>query len=334
MTALITAILLAIVSGALSGYFFIPYFRNKKTGVNSRFIPKRNDAPEHAKTTGGAFVILTGLVFGTTSGLVLLNLTEKTTDFKLKMLVPFGFFILAIVAIGYADDWLTDLKGQNVGLKSHHRLICLVLVSAIFLLLYRNMGGDSYVKTPFVNGQIGLGYFYMPVMILLVTAVCESMRLMTLTEGTAGCSGLVMLLCVGISALLLKNMEVAIILMSSVGALCAFLGWNLPPSQIKIGNAGKYLLAGLVVSCCFINSSEGAIPLVFAMPLVFLIALPVDRLFYKITGNRIFGKLPVDQQLKAMKWKDYKIIIFYTAFSVVTCGLYVFSVYREIKLLN
>lgn len=333
MTAILAGIIGALITSVASGYFFIPFFRNIKTGVNSRFIPDRKTAPERSKTTGGAFIILVGVVFGVTIGTTIFVLTPSnvSSEFQVAKLVPCGVLAVLLLAVGYADDWLTDLKGLNVGLKSHHRIIALTISAIIFIMLYMVMSGerDTYVKIPFVSGQIRLGYFYVPVMTIIIVAVCESFRLLGNTEGCAGCTGIVMLISISLAAGITGSLEVVMIVMSIAAAICGFLAWNLPASLIKTGNAGKYLIAGLVISCCFINSSDGATLLVCAIPLVFLIAFPVDRLFYKITGNRIFGKLPVDEQLKTLKWSDYKILIFYSVFTAITGGLYVFSVYQS-----
>lgn len=301
--------LTAALGGGLSGFFVLPAMRKIKTGVSSKFLPDRKKLKENVRSTGAAITALTGFLVGLLVAAAVSMLSGESGG--IALFVPCAVLCIALTACGFIDDYLTDLKGFSVGLKTPLRILFTAFSGLLFSFLYLLMGGDSLVAIPFLKGAIRTGAFFCPIMTAATAVFCEGMRLSGNGEGTDSVQGFASLVFLVAASAVSGNSTAFIFSLTASGAVFGLLGWSFPPPLMKSGTSGKYLVSGILISSCMLSAQKGNLFFVFALPVLMLLAFPADRAVYKLTGKHIFLKLPADEHLKLCGFSEKKTLIFY-----------------------
>lgn len=301
----------SLIASLMSGYCFMCVFRKLKTGVKSPYIPDRNTLSDNKKTIGSAFAVLVGALTGFLSTSFLLEESEV-----LKMLCAF-VLCAGLTLSGFEDDKRLDLKGENAGMKASYRVLFTLIISLAFSLMYMAFGFDTVVTLPFSKGGVRLGFCFGPVISLVTLLATEGMRASGNTKGTETGRGAVYL--AGVFALCTVNgnpegMKISALF---VGAVMGAVYWTLPPCILKTGFSDRNLISAMVVSGCIITDNEGALLFFTAFEIICLIAKPVDKIHFRLSGKRIFSRLPLDEHLKSLKYSERKIYLFYVISSAV-----------------
>jgi len=160
--------------------------------------------------------------------------------------------ILLICMIGMIDDIL-DL--------SQRTRVVLPIIASLPLMVATNT--DRTMLIPLV-GRISLGVFY-PLIIVPIGVVTAS----NLTNMLAGLNGLevgmgsIAVFSLIISAWIAEKWVCMLILVPMLGALLAFLHYNVYPSRIFPGNSGTYLIGAVIAAAVVLGDMEmiGAITL-------------------------------------------------------------------------
>lgn len=298
-------LIVSLMASLMYGYGFMCIFRRIKTGVKSPYIPDRKTLSEDKKTVGSAFAVLSGALTCFLATAFLFDENEI-----LKMLCSLAF-CAGLAFLGFADDKRLDLNGENTGIRAFHRILLTLIISLVFSLAYEAVGFDTVVALPFSKGGVRLGGTFGPVISVITLVYAEGMRASGNIKGTEIGRGAVYL--AGIFALCAVNGDTAGMKVSAVfvGALVGAIFWTLPPCILKTGFCDKNLIVAMVISCCIATDNEGALLFFTAFEILCLIAKPVDKLCFKLSGKRIFLRLPLDEHLKSCKYSDRKIYVFY-----------------------
>ena len=94
-------------------------------------------------------------------------------------------------------------------------------------------------------------------------------------DGFCGSLGLIASLAIAVLAYTSGRVEDALFALALAGALAAFLGFNLPPARIYLGDAGSMTI-GLMISALSVRScSDGPRTAVLLLPVIALLMLPL-----------------------------------------------------------
>ena len=94
------------------------------------------------------------------------------------MILPLLAVSFMSMAVGFADDFIKAVKKRHEGLKPLQKIAGQVLVGAAFsAYCYFDPSVGSSVRVPFINAEWDLGWFYLPVMTLLVIFIVNSSNL-------------------------------------------------------------------------------------------------------------------------------------------------------------
>lgn len=195
-----------------------------------------------------------------------------------------------VMLIGLLDD-LIDLQariklaGQIVG--------CLILLAA---------GVQIDFVTDFITGKglVALGLLTWPLTLLWVIGLTNTVNLVDGVDGLAG--GIVF---IALSTLLAVRLvtphlhepeligNVLVLTASTMGALLAFLRFNIYPAVIFMGDSGAYFLGFMTAALSVAGATKGSILFPLVVPLIAL-GLPVLDVFFAIL-RRYSKKVPIFQ---------------------------------------
>lgn len=167
-----------------------------------------------------------------------------------------------IFAVGLFDDF--------VPLRARVKLLLQIVIAAGAALA--GMRVES-IALPLL-GQVELGAAAVPVTVLWIVGMVNSMNLIDGRDGLAG--GIAAFTAGGMAviALLQGQLVTAVVAVAVFGAACAFLAHNLPPASIFMGDSGSHLL-GFTLAILPLLDIGGAATLHTIMVPVTLMLIPI-----------------------------------------------------------
>jgi len=169
--------------------------------------------------------------------------------------LPF-FALVAAALVGLADDILQVMgKGKYIagGLKLKQRLILMGLIGLVGGWWFYSKLGWSTLHVPGI-GDFEIGLWYVPLFILVMMATYSGGVIDGLDGLAGGAFASIFAAFAGI-ALFLGQINIAAFCAVILGALLAFLWYNIPPARFYLGESGIMgLTASLTVVAFFTNS--------------------------------------------------------------------------------
>ena len=246
-------------------------------------------------------------------------LTEFDFFTRSQTLIPTAMLILG-AGVGFLNDFYDVTRGGE-GLRLSVRLTIITAVAtALGWWFYAKLGVTS-IGIPF-DGILELGIFIVPTFVLLTLVLYTS----GVIDGIDGLSGGVFASTFaaysGI-ALIQGQQDLATFCAVVVGAILAFLWFNIPPARFWMTETGSMALTLALATVIFMTDSLGeghGISLMFivAFPLLATAVSVVMQILYrKITGKKLLRIAPLHHHFEAIGWPSYKVTMRYWIISII-----------------
>lgn len=221
------------------------------------------------------------------------------------------FTVLSFSLIGLLDDFrkiFTAFSGKFAGMRGRYILLLQVFFAFIVALILYSTLSFNNVFIPFF-GNIVLDFWYIPLAMLPIIAFSNAYNI---SDGLDGLSSGLLTICL-IAFLVLANsvfnQTLSVFVGVWLGALLAYLYFNIYPARIYLGDAASFsfgatlavvgLLTGKIVALGVIGGVFGII---------------VTSSFLQIASKKLFGKklfpiAPVHMFFKYIGWEEPKIVM-------------------------
>ncbi len=274
---------------------------------------------EHKSKSGtptmGGLAFITAIIV---VGLCLLGVRDSKVN--LTLAITGGFTV-----VGFLDDFLKIYRKENEGLKPYQKIIFQVLIAAI-AAAYCYVNGLTYLKIPFGSGaQFNISWGIIPLVILIFIATVNCVNLTDGLDGLAGGTSSAYLFVFGIM-LYIQGSNLAALCFVAVGAVAAFLVFNVNKASIFMGDTGSLALGGLISCVSVFSSNSLYIPVLGIMFVISGISVIVQVIYYKRTRRRVFLMAPIHHHFQMKGYTECKITYSYaviTAFVGILCLLFV-----------
>lgn len=247
--------------------------------------------------------------------------SDKNNSLMLMtMLVTLGYGI-----IGFIDDFIKVFFKQNKGLGPIQKIIFQLLIAVIVAFFaYNNVFVGSVIYSPFTMRELDLGYFALPLFMVIFLAFTNSVNLTDGLDGLAGkTSAAYLVFFGGIIALaayiagdrLLAGEYSNLILYCGVlvGALSGFLCYNCYPAKIFMGDTGALALGGGLASLAIVSRLELIVPIIGIMFVATSLSVILQVLYFKATKKRIFLMAPLHHHFERKGIHENRIVTVYTS---------------------
>ena len=244
-----------------------------------------------------------------------------------ETLLPLGALV-ASALIGLVDDWL-DVRGKGVfgggGFKMRHRLIIYALIALIGALWFYFKLDWTTIHLPFL-GYFQIGWWYIPVFILVIVATSFSVNE---TDGLDGLAGGTLLIAFGSYAIIsfaMGRYDLAAFCGVIIGALLAFLWFNIPPACFYMGDTGSMSLGVTLGIIALLTNNVLLLPLIGFIFVVESLSVIIQILSRKIRKKKVFLSAPIHHHFQARGWSESKIVMRFWLISAVVAviGLLIF----------
>ena len=259
--------------------------------------------------------------------------------------VPVLLVLIALIALGHKEMWLPllvlvvcgalgaydDLIGlrdeQGVGWLARHKFPWQFGTGLVAgLILYYGLGQQG-VRLPGTDLAWQLGWAYIPVAAFIIAGTVNGVNLADGLDGLAGgttaiafgafgvIAGWESLRCGHLPAVGVDEGAVMTLSFALVGALAAFLWYNVYPARLFMGEIGSLTLGGLLATVALMSGWWLVLPLV---GIVFVAEATSDILqvgYFKYTrkrfgvGRRVFRMAPLHHHFELGGWSEVQVTL-------------------------
>lgn len=271
------------------------------------------------KSKSGTPVMGGLLIWGTVAILtVIFNFDRAGTWLPLFTLVSAG-------VIGAIDDILCiKEKGKfKGGLRFRTKLIIYIILALIGAWWFYSKLGWSVLHVPGGNlfglpYNIELGIWYIP---LFVAVLVGTSFAANQTDGLDGLLGGVISSCFiafGIIALIQGKPELAAFCVTLVGAILAFLWFNIYPARFFMGDTGSFALGMTLAVVAFLTNSVIVLPIIAFILVIEALSTVIQIASKKLrNGKKIFLSAPIHHHFEALGWPESKVVMRFWVISAI-----------------
>jgi phospho-N-acetylmuramoyl-pentapeptide-transferase len=238
---------------------------------------------------------------------------------------------LAFGAIGFADDYISTVRKQSLGLRPRQKLAAQFAVGLAVGLTVWWLAGlrpeeySTRVVFPFFKElRPDLGWLYVVFAVLLLTL---SSNAVNLTDGLDGLAiGATMIAAAAFTALTYVSShfvfseyldllhrpqagELTVFCGAMVGASMGFLWWNCYPARVFMGDVGSLSLGGALGTVALLIKQELLLFVVGGLFMIEAFSVMLQVASFRLTGKRIFRMAPLHHHFELVGWKEPQIII-------------------------
>ncbi|MEK7659622.1 MAG: hypothetical protein AAB343_00260 [Patescibacteria group bacterium] len=268
------------------------------------------------------------IIWGTTLAITLLfwGLAEVTTSPLLEKLnflsrnqtwLPLFTLVIAS-SIGLVDDLMfIRSSGTYVagGISLRKRIVLVALIGLIGGLWFFRQNGIDDILIPFF-GEVRLGFWFVPFFILVMLATFSG----GIIDGLDGLAGGVLTSAFGAYmgiAFFQTQYDIAAMLSVMVGALLAFLWFNIPPAAFYMGETGILGLTTTLTVVAVLTDAVAVLPII-ALPLLATSASAILQIASKkYRGKKLFLAAPLHHHFEALGWTQSQVTMRYWVVSAV-----------------
>lgn len=299
-----TCLLSALLSFALSLVFcfvLIPVLRRLKAGQNILVYVKEHKNKSGTPTMGGIAFVAASLI----SGAVFIKDANRT------VILTFAIG-LAYMFVGLLDDFLKKKHKENLGLKAWQKFLFQIAI-AVLAGIYCLRAELTVLYLPFTKQGLEVGFWMLPIAVFVFVATVNAVNLTDGLDGLASSAAIPFFLTMGVLIALQNGLDgMSTVCFCLVGALCAYLLFNVSPASVFMGDTGSLALGGFA-ACIGTFTGNALYIAVVGITFVFsVISVLVQVIYYKVTGGkRIFLMAPIHHHFQKKGYSESKIAYAY-----------------------
>ena len=307
---------LVLLSFALTSICMVPfidflYYLKRKFQIYSSEI-KKSETPIHDKlmksdikipSGGGVLIIIVLILLAGGDGLFNPQKDLITLNILLFTLASFG-------VLGLIDDIkliMTKRSGKFLGLgKKIMLFVQFLLAFVIATALYYMAGINNIYISGF--GNFVIDFWYIPLAAFIIVSFANAYNI---SDGLDGLSAGLLLICL-FAFLALTSRSLDLTLASFIGiwigALFAFLYFNIWPARIFLGDAGSFAFGATLAVVGLLTGKILALAIIGGMFVIIVASSLLQILSKKFLKRKILPVSPIHMYFKYVGWEEPKIV--------------------------
>lgn len=222
------------------------------------------------------------------------------------------FTFISFGLLGLYDDLRKTfgLKAKFWGLKFRHKLVLQTML-AVFVAwwLYSDTGlGIHILNIRFID-VFDIGWLFLPFAAFVIIAFANAVNI---TDGLDGLATGVLVIALtsflAISANFLDT-TLSVFLGLWIGALIAFLYFNIPPARIWLGDVGALSFGATLAVVGLLTGKILALAVIGGVFVVEVASSAIQLLSKKFLGKKVFEVAPLHLWFQNRGWEEPKIVI-------------------------
>jgi len=299
--------------------YYLSFTRKKEAPKKGKIpeVDKMHDWKAGTPIGGGILIVaLTTITY-------LLTILFSFKNWKNRSIYPFvdEVHILLLTFLGFAllglyDDW-TKIFGKpfkgKIGLKfgisgKTKFILQWALGFLIGAFLYFNLGLD-FVHIPFTSVVIFMNWLFIPFAAFVIVSFSNAYNI---TDGLDGLSvGLLLIALVAFMTISSSNLDMplSIFLAVWIGALIAFLYFNIYPARIMLGDAGALSFGATLGVIGLLTGKIFALVFIGGIFVVEVVSSLIQMTSLKLFNKKVFSLAPLHHTFETLGWPEPKIVM-------------------------
>jgi len=320
---------LVLFSFLITSVLIVPFidFLYKLNIVRGKEAPKKGKIPLFDKLhdikagtpVGGGILLITIVTtlfvlmfpFASRMGILI----RSSFDFKTEIFIILFTFI-SFGLLGLFDD-LIKIFGKprrgTLGLwfgltRTQKFVIQCILALIIGYILYEKLG-VRIIHIPLFNKTIDLGLAYIPFSAFVIVSFANAFNITDGLDGLA--SGLLVICLMAFGAIAATSLDtpLSIFIALWIGALIAFIYFNVWPARIFLGDAGALSFGAMLGVIGLLTGSLVALVVIGGIFVVEISSSAIQIFGWRVLKRPIFKLAPLHHTLLAKGWEEPKIVM-------------------------
>ena len=276
----------------------------------------------HIPTMAGVIGVIAVVVLT-----VLLNLKREQTWLPLAGLAGGA-------AIGLIDDIL-NVWGSNrkdAGLRAPVKFAMIIALSGFLAWFFAFKLHFTTVMIPFI-GNFEIGYWMVPLFIFAIVATSNAVNISDGLDGLAGGLLSAAFGAFGIIALVQNQHNLAAFCFTVLGALLAYLWFNVYPARFFMGDVGSFAWGTSLGVVAMLTNSLLLLPVIGLIFVIEAGSSAIQIFSKKVFKRKVFISAPIHHHLEATGWEETKITMRFWIIGMITAFVGIILALAEHKIL-
>jgi phospho-N-acetylmuramoyl-pentapeptide-transferase len=290
------------------------------TGEQATIFQQLHGKKKGVPTMGGI------LIWGSTFVIVLLSglssslgLTENSLINRNETWLPLAT-LLATALLGAVDDWF-NIKGmgKSKGINIKPKFLWLTLFAAAGAWWFHYKLGYNTIHIP-TYGNIDIGFWYIPLFILVITATANAVNI---TDGLDGLAGGLLIIAFAVFSVIAfaKGLFIlAALCMVIVGALIGFLWFNIFPAHFIMGDTGAISLGATLGVIAMMTDSVAVLPIIGFIFVIETVSVIIQLTSKKLFKRKVFLIAPLHHHFEKKGWPEPTVVMRFWIIGAFTAG--------------
>jgi phospho-N-acetylmuramoyl-pentapeptide-transferase len=232
-----------------------------------------------------------------------------------------AFFIAA--ALGFFDDVMGILRvgDKGGGMRVSHKMIiyfCLAIVGA-WWFYSPNILDWQMIHVPFV-GNFDIGLWYIPIFIFIIMASAFSANETDGLDGLWGGVSLFIFAALLVVSFAIGRYDLAAMIGAILGALLAFLWFNIYPAKFFMGDTGAMALGITMGVIAMLTNTVFLLPIFAVVPVMESSSVIIQTISKKYFKRKFFLSTPIHHHFEASGWPESQVTMRFWIISVIGIG--------------
>lgn len=235
--------------------------------------------------------------------------------------------------IGMLDDYFNVRRiGKNGGgVDALHRLFLYAAIAAVGAWwFYAKLGWDM-LHIPFY-GDINMGWFYLPLFLLVIVGTSFSVNQTDGLDGLAGGTLVSAFSAYAVIAMLQGRFDLAVFCGAVVGALLAFLWFNIYPARFFMGDTGAMSLGVTLGVVAMLTNTAVVLPIIGLIFVIEAVTTFIQLGSKKFRGKKVFLVAPIHHHFEAKGWPEPKVVMRFWVISWIAAAMGIVIVIADMAL--
>ena len=242
----------------------------------------------------------------------------RSTCLFFSFLPPHLFTFLSFGFVGLLDDVVkifgrgkkgNPLLGLSYGLTTKQKFaLQWVMGFLVGYFIYKYLG-VQILHIPLIDVVINMGAWYIPFAAFVVVSFANAFNI---TDGLDGLSVGLLVICIvafGIIAAGNLDMPLSTFIAIWLGALMAFLYFNVWPARVILGDAGALSFGATLAVIGLLTGSVFGLLVIGGIFVIELTSSAVQIFGWKVLNKPILPVAPLHHAFQAMGWEEPKIVM-------------------------
>jgi phospho-N-acetylmuramoyl-pentapeptide-transferase len=296
-----------------------------RPGKDAPIFSKLHARKEKTPTMGGVIIWVT--VLGLAGLIWLLSVIfDGFFDYlnfvdRAQTYLPIVTMLIAAF-LGIADDMMGVYRigPKGGGLSIAQKLVAYFLVALVGALWFYYRLDWDVLNVPFV-GNIQIGWWYIPLFIFIIVASAFSANEADGLDGLLGGVMLFAFFALTAVAFAIGRYDLATFSGVTVGALLAFLWFNIYPARFFMGDTGSMALGITMGVIAMLTNTTLLLPFFSIILVVETLSVIIQVISKKTRGKKIFRSTPIHHHFEAIGWPETKVTMRFWIISAAFAAL-------------